>query len=927
MTRPTRPTRPTVAVRRLARALAAITPAIATIHAPASLAQAAAVRDYAIPAGTLSSTLTRFAAEAGVALSVDATLLEGRQSAGLQGRYGLADGFARLLHGSGLGFRIQDGLVLIVRADEAARQGRPAALLPEVQVLDRPDSLGTSVIDRRRLDALTAGNGDITSALRVLPNIQYDINQYEAGRQGEIAPAEVSIHGAKTYDNAFLFDGMSFSNNLDPIQTNPNNAAQPSSSSQGLAIDTSLLCRITVRDANVPAEFGHFSGGVISADTCEPTRSFGGSVSMEIARSDWMRYHLNEAQEQAYAESTSDTSAPEFDKRTYRVALQGRPTENLGLIASYVRKTSEIPLRGYAGGRISANDDSEKTEERLSENYFLRGFWTLTPTVKADLSVFHAPQRDRHFINNAKNSWFDIEQGGQGVNLGLSHRHDKVLVSHRLSWNEYESSRDAGQNWYGNWRYSAGDKNWGYRSSATAWNSGEGQYGDIEQTQRTASYQIKADWLPLQLANTTHSFQTGLEFTRQEKTFHRLEDAMMYLRTASTTTCATAGGGTDAEGCSLSPTWNGWPGQYFDRVTRYSAGEFELDNTMLSLFGQYELEWERLRLRLGARYQKDDLTPESTVSPRTALFWDVFGNDATRVELGANRYYSHNFMSHYTKQHVLALQSSGTRSLSGGVLSEWNYTPATSWRNYRENLNGLKTPYSDEQVVALSQRWLGARWGLKLVKREDHDQVIRRPHPDGGNVFANEGRSEARTAAFTIETERPLRLGPSWNTLSFGIDYTDVQTSHADYEELVTESEEQEPIRYDGSCMAWNERPADNYNRPVTARLNIITELPAQRLTIGNLFRYRDSYRKFVRQGTADCGGMVADNYELTTFRPAVTWDMRINYAIPVASGQEAFVALSIDNVLDRTNEIEDSSSGIVYEKGRQFWVEFGYRF
>ena len=78
--------------------LASVAPGIA-------LAQAAtqqAVRSYDIPAGPLSSALSRFAGEAGVLLSVDGSLLQDLQSKGLQGQYGVDDGFAALLQGSGL---------------------------------------------------------------------------------------------------------------------------------------------------------------------------------------------------------------------------------------------------------------------------------------------------------------------------------------------------------------------------------------------------------------------------------------------------------------------------------------------------------------------------------------------------------------------------------------------------------------------------------------------------------------------------------------------------------------------------------------------------------------------------------------------------------------------------------------------------------
>ncbi|MGY4817366.1 TonB-dependent siderophore receptor [Pseudomonas chlororaphis subsp. piscium] len=68
----------------------------------ASWAADAARRSYQVPAGPLSAALTRFAGLAGVNLSVDPQLVSGRNSSGLSGEYGVEEGFARLLQGSGL---------------------------------------------------------------------------------------------------------------------------------------------------------------------------------------------------------------------------------------------------------------------------------------------------------------------------------------------------------------------------------------------------------------------------------------------------------------------------------------------------------------------------------------------------------------------------------------------------------------------------------------------------------------------------------------------------------------------------------------------------------------------------------------------------------------------------------------------------------
>ncbi|MGH8818951.1 MAG: STN domain-containing protein, partial [Achromobacter pestifer] len=74
--------------------------------APPVLAQSApaadAARGFQVPPGPLGLALGRFAAQAGVVLSFDAQLTQGKQSPGLQGDYGVAAGLAAMLSGTGL---------------------------------------------------------------------------------------------------------------------------------------------------------------------------------------------------------------------------------------------------------------------------------------------------------------------------------------------------------------------------------------------------------------------------------------------------------------------------------------------------------------------------------------------------------------------------------------------------------------------------------------------------------------------------------------------------------------------------------------------------------------------------------------------------------------------------------------------------------
>ncbi|HBT14221.1 MAG TPA: TonB-dependent siderophore receptor, partial [Erwinia persicina] len=74
----------------------------ALLAAPFAAAAAATPQAYQIAATDLDSALNQFAARAGITLSLDASLTQGKQSPGLNGRYTPEEGLQTLLNGSGL---------------------------------------------------------------------------------------------------------------------------------------------------------------------------------------------------------------------------------------------------------------------------------------------------------------------------------------------------------------------------------------------------------------------------------------------------------------------------------------------------------------------------------------------------------------------------------------------------------------------------------------------------------------------------------------------------------------------------------------------------------------------------------------------------------------------------------------------------------
>ncbi len=106
----------------------AIAPISAAILPASAIAQNQAEnRYYDIPAGPLGTVLGEFAAQAGLLLSGDASLTEGKRSPGLQGEHGTREALDRLLAGSGLRARFVDDRTVTLEPE-----GSNAALAPLV---------------------------------------------------------------------------------------------------------------------------------------------------------------------------------------------------------------------------------------------------------------------------------------------------------------------------------------------------------------------------------------------------------------------------------------------------------------------------------------------------------------------------------------------------------------------------------------------------------------------------------------------------------------------------------------------------------------------------------------------------------------------------------------------------------------------------
>lgn len=176
----------------------------------AAQAPAAAQRQFQVPPGPLAGALTAFAADAGVSVSAPPALVQGKRTAGLQGRYTVREALERLLSGSGLQAQAagQGGYVLApAPALQPSAAAANTATLSTVTVTSQRDAaeglyaaqsrasgtkLGTTLMETPRSISIVSQEQLKTQA----PKSIEQALSYTAGVSTEVTSADVRMTGA-----------------------------------------------------------------------------------------------------------------------------------------------------------------------------------------------------------------------------------------------------------------------------------------------------------------------------------------------------------------------------------------------------------------------------------------------------------------------------------------------------------------------------------------------------------------------------------------------------------------------------------------------------------------------------------------------------------------------------------------------------------
>ena len=817
-------------------------------------------------------------------------------------------------------------------------------VLPTLEVEDEVASspyAGKQTLDASYIASQPAGNGDIGSLLKINPAVQYDNGQLSSFTPGEISPAEVSINGAAFYQNNFSIDGMGMNNGIDPAgDASPYRLYGGPGSSQAFALDARLLGELTVLDSNVSAAWGGFTGGVVDAVTRKPSRQTRSEISTQMSRSSWTRYHVNAAQRESYANASSwGDGQPELEKTTWRATSEGWLSDDVGVLASFSRKRSTIPSMFYSSHLVEQYGKDKRTQERAIDNAFIKAVWEASERIELQASLMYAPQEDTYFRSNIIDSQIDIRNGGLQANLQLDWRTDWGQVDQQLGLTRNEQSRHGHSDDYYAWTRSD-SKDWGTGNSSL-----QGEYGQVEQEQRSAQYKLDVRWDPIATGSVLHRLSAGAQLGRDAYDYARLSETSIYVVPKRTSTCTNTAGITDTLTCALGTTHstlaanNGWAGQFFSSRTRYAVGGFGFSTLSGALYVEDDMRIGNVSVRPGLRVERDDYMSQTTLAPRLAASWDIDADGSRLLQAGVNRYYGRSIARWRLQESINRLRYNGERRNSlDDVWTVGTQAPADNV------FNQLDIAYDDELMLGFSQRFEAATLGLKFINRLGRDQVIQasglaigEPSTDtkdlsaGYTTWTNDGRSHNQIWSLTADGRQPLRWAGSTTVWQAALDWTDQKYASPSYQDDAAGNlyYDTDYVQYLGQLLHRSQLPANNYTRPWTARLTTTTTIERWDLAITNFLRYRAGYRDIGKTGeSVEVNGLIADVYDRRDFSASLNWDVRISWEKALAGQQAAFVNLDIFNLLNRQNVTSLGAQDIPqYETGRSFWVELGYRF
>lgn len=811
-----------------------------------------------------------------------------------------------------------------------AQAAPPSEALPPVVIEDEaraeqtyrfgdPIDSGTSTFSTEAVETRSPGSGDVNQLLKALPGAHFGLGEGLATRQNiqDLRPSEVSISGARINENIFLLDGVDASSRVEFGNTNAANYTELAGPSpQAFWVDSNLVGSLTVRDSNISAEYGRFTGGVVEILTRDPARAFGGQVYYNATNTDLTSFKITPATLDALGGATAPDQ-PEFDKKRYGVSLDLPVNDRLRLLAVYSR--SEATVTYYRGVNYGS---AAYGQQSVSENFMLKGALDLSDSLLLTAQLTYTPYESEGSSATAINNIVTSNGGGWTGRASLSGERGEATWKLDATFSRAESGRDGNPVQYNVSRTGTG-VDWCINGSSCT----NGFIGPLEQ--RESGYGLRGVWSQPLLSG---EFRGGFDIQHVEAFKKRPFTTNAFL-------------GTDISGATACANPNEGPscvaGIYALRQRmEYRAFESSADLNTFALWGEQIFDVAGFTVRAGLRAEHDSFLGNTDLSPRLSATRTLpWGLTAT---VGANRYYNRSFLGYALREGMPGNYTyTRTPVVAGGVRTwtdNWVLTTHSAGTQYRNA--ELDTPYADELTVALTGDLLGGRFRIRAVGREGQDEFARSAstrvtyNTETGLTstyteyrVTNDGESSYR--GLYLEWERNFGR----HTVSLSTAFSETKTSNIDY--WVEDDEEQflgDMVYYNGAIrqklavLAENQR--EDYAAPLIVNGDWSSVWWDRRIKTTLNARFRDGFKQIGDSGAnISVGGVSYDVYEAIEYDPSV--DFNLNVSAEVVRSRHGTLTLDarIDNLLDTIPYRERVSTSEPYELGRSIWVGAKYRF
>lgn len=799
------------------------------------------------------------------------------------------------------------------------------------------NELGKTIYSKEDLEKTPNSSKNITDFLKVNPNVQFSNEHMAASSQADLKPAEISIHGAQSFNNKFVVNGVSNSNNLDPAGSGTTNYGAVSGGSQGVAINTDLLCNLEVLDSNISAKHGGFTGGVVQAETCAPKSEIGkvhGSITYDYTESDWNHYHLKtDADKGLFEGASTQSNQKEYVRQGVSANIFAKLSEVYGFDLYASQHKSAIPVE--SGLPAPKQIDQEKRNTNVGGTLYV------DPNADTSMKFGFAlgDLEDNTYADKRRNSHSSTNNQSALIFAEMQQKQDWGQLIHQLNYQQIDNARESSSDRGVNWIYATGSKDWA--NTEKVWEGATS--ADIDLKQSSVSYGLNALFNNFKFADTDHQISAGFAYHYDDVQWERTKDFSTFYGVTSGKTQNLF----DLKGqqCQINdplcdenttavflnnkvPTV--FDGQYFKKGNVYKAGSFAGQYHQAALYLEDNIRWNNLNARLGVRADYDESNNNLNFAPRSGISYQPFSNKLLTLTSGWNRYYNAPTYMTDLRQHLTSLDFDLSRADQN---SEWVEEVKVSANDTRRK--DLKTPFADEFVLGFNSQFKNTNLSLKWVNRQYDDEITRNRTDIPNDYFTysyefdNSGYGENDTVTLELNTIEPLKFKGTQHDLGLAVNYSEVYRSAPDYTENFTEEDLQELISFDGKIMPYGDRPASNYNQPITARVMWNIGFDSLPLKISNFFSYKDTYEQVLEASSADkvvYDGVKIDTYTLQDVKPRFTWDMRTTYDWKVSKDYSAIFGLTVNNITNRNN-LYVSGSKLYSEIGRQFITDIIFKF